>query len=134
LNGNGFIVYTSGATSNGSIYGCGSSSNVANNYYIRTVAAAETRYAYIYYVLNNNGGVTTTNATLTAKIIDASGAPLKTDTQNVTSTCTTNGNKVYMAKVQYYGGANGVNIDVQWSVTRGGTWADSGCAGVIITK
>ena len=83
---------------------------------------------------SNNGGAATTNATLTSKILDATGATIVTDTQDVTSTCVANGNKVYMAKVRYYGGANGVNLDVKFSVTRGSTWADSGCAAVIITK
>ena len=132
--GSNFLVYTNGSTSNPNMLGGGADSGGNNTYniYVRTVAAAESRYAYIYYPVS--GGTHYTAVTLVSKIIDAAGATVATETKDLTSTFNTNGSKVYMGKIQFYGGVPGKNLDVQLTVSRSDTWATTGCGGVIITK
>jgi len=107
----------------------------ADTFYIRTVAAPETRYAYIYFGFLGDA-ITINSASLTSKIIKADGTTVTaTDTQDVASIINFRTSKAYMAKVRYSGGADGVNLEVLFTLNYSHmNWVKTAVGAVIITK
>ena len=108
------------------------------SFYVRTLAAPETRYAYIYYGFSDTYAKaigTVISASLISKVIKADGTTVAaTETKDV-APFIVSPNIIYMAKVQYCGGIDGVTLDIQFVINHTSTdHYDYGVGGVIITK